>query len=325
MISFEYSGSPETVSWDVTLRCNLNCRHCYSFQSDDKTLINTNDMFKIIDILKGYGIFRVTLTGGEPLLRRDIFDIIKKLKSNRFTVEINTNGTLITEEKANRLKELGVDSVRISLDGSNARIHDEFRNVKGAFEGAISGIRWLNDKGIKTNIATVPNKFNKKDLNEMIKLLSQFEISEWHFFRLILTGRALNNKDIILNKDEYFRVMKDVYELSKVFKNINISFNDPLFYFNNNNTFGCGAGKVYMSLDTSGDFHLCPSNPHIVGNIFKDNLMDIWNNRIVYKLRENSLIKECTNCELRKVCGGCCASSFSKYGIDYIKDPYCIK
>ncbi|WP_202711558.1 radical SAM/SPASM domain-containing protein [Sporosalibacterium faouarense] len=320
---------PNAISWSITDNCNLKCKHCYSSKIDeDKYDMSYEKVMEVIRLLDNYGIFRITLTGGEPLMRKDIFDIIRELKKRAFCVEINTNGTLINKDISKKLKELDIDGVRISLDGSNKYSHDKFRGIKGAFDKSIKAIEILKEDNHRVNVTTIPNKLNLDEMSSLFNIIDYYDIEEWHFFRLLATGSAINNKELILNKEEYIRVMKWISSIDKKNPKVRISFNDPIYSLINENdriTGGCGAGKLYLGMNTKGDFSLCPSMPMTIGNIFEENLEDIFVKKIVRKARNNSLIEECSVCKYKEKCGGCCSASYSIYGNDFTEDPFCIK
>jgi radical SAM protein with 4Fe4S-binding SPASM domain len=285
-------------------------------------------VLEVINLLDKYGVFRITLTGGEPLIRNDIFNIINELKSRSFCVDMNTNGTLITEEVSRKLKNVGLDSIRISLDGSNQISHDYFRGVKGSFTKAIKAIELLKKDNHRVNITTIINRLNMNEIEDIYKIINNYEIEEWHFFRLLPTGNAVNNKELILDKKEYIQVMREVKKIKNRNSKTNISFNDPIYSLidiKSSDNGGCGAGKLYLGINTKGEFSLCPSMSKPIGNIFDENLENIFAKKIVREARNNSLIKKCVNCKYNNICGGCCSASYLAYGDDFIQDPFCIK
>lgn len=143
------------VIWNPVRRCNLNCKHCYSLSADVDFPgeLTTQQIYEVMDDLKAFGVPVLILSGGEPLLRRDIFDISRRAKAKGFYVGLSSNGTLIDEAIADRIAEIGYDYVGVSLDGIGA-VHDRFRRQEGAFADALRGIRLCKARGSRLAFAS---------------------------------------------------------------------------------------------------------------------------------------------------------------------------
>lgn len=314
---------PTNVSWTISNNCNLGCKFCYAnsyFKNKDECISN---LLIIADKLKEIGIFNITLTGGEPLLRNDIFDLISKLKKMGLSVNLNTNGTLINKEIASLLKSTGVGRVRISLDTDVEQVHDTLRGVKGSFNKSISAIKHLIGVGLNVDVATIPMKRNKNRLKYMADFLNELRISTWHFFRLINNGCKEIYESESLTPQEYKEYIDNIICISNIYK-FHVSFNDPLYsVYSGEVSYGCGACKSYFAVDSIGNYRWCPSLMDSTHNILKDDFFEIWFNDESDNMRNNNIIVECKSCKHKFICGGCPSSSFSEYGKAFIKDPMC--
>ena len=149
------TAAPFLVVWNLTRQCNLRCKHCYEnaqpLPAEDE--LTTEEAKRVIDEFAKSGVVAIAFSGGEPLLRRDFFELVKYAKSKEFYISVASNGTLITKEIATKLKESGIDYIEISLDGFED-VHDNFRGVKGAWKRTVNGIRNCVDAGIDTCVAT---------------------------------------------------------------------------------------------------------------------------------------------------------------------------
>jgi 12,18-didecarboxysiroheme deacetylase len=190
LLQFSKDKKPVVV-WNVGQRCNLRCIHCYS-QSNDQDYtgeLTTEEGFALIDDLAQYGSPVLLFSGGEPLMRPDIFELIGHARSRGMRAVLSTNGTLITRDIARRLKELDLSYVGISLDGLQP-IHDSFRGKKGAFEEAINGLRNCKEAGIKVGLRFTINKKNVEDIPGIFQLLRDEDIPRVCFYHLVYSGRG---------------------------------------------------------------------------------------------------------------------------------------
>lgn len=157
------------VIWNLVRRCNLNCKHCYSISADTDFPgeLSTDQVFTVMDDLKAFKVPVLILSGGEPLLRPDIFEISRHAKAMGFYVALSTNGTLIDEATADRIAEIGYDYLGISLDGIG-EVHDRFRRQEGAFDASMRGIRLCHDRGIKVGVRYTMTEGNIESLNGIL-------------------------------------------------------------------------------------------------------------------------------------------------------------
>lgn len=187
--------SGPVVIWNLIRRCNLACKHCYTSSGDVNypDELTTEQAYKVIDDLKEYGVKVLILSGGEPLLRDDIYDISRRAKDLGFYVGLSTNGTKITEENIGIIKDIGYDYVGISLDGLN-ETHDHFRRKEGAFKEALNGIRLCKKHNIKVGIRYCLTQDTQDDLPKMLEFVEQENIDKFYMSHLNYSGRGYSNR-----------------------------------------------------------------------------------------------------------------------------------
>jgi len=179
------------VIWNLIRRCNLNCIHCYSLSADVdfKGELSTGEVFEVMEDLKAFRVPVLILSGGEPLLRPDIFEISRRAKSMGFYVGLSSNGALIDEAMADRIAEVGYDYVGISLDGVGA-VHDAFRRQQGCFDKSIGGMRALMARGIKVGMRFTITERNAASLPAMLDLMDEENIDKFYLSHLVYSGRG---------------------------------------------------------------------------------------------------------------------------------------
>ena len=338
---------PRLIAWETTAGCNLSCKHCRGSSTEKKPEgeLTTEEAFHFIDEIKEIGNPILILSGGEPLVRDDIFDIAKYATEKGLRVAMATNGTLVTPEMADRIKSAGIQRVSISLDGSSPQTHDDFRCMPGAFQGAINGIENLKKAGIGFQINPTITKRTIDEIPEILEMAKGLGADALHIFLLVPTGRGkeLENDEIppveyerILNwfydrqKDagiqlkatcapHYFRIMRQRAEKEGIEINVKTHGYEAM-------TKGCLGGTGFCFVSSTGDVYPCGYLPALAGNIKEQTFKDIWENSKVFNdLRDVSKLKgKCGRCEYNTVCGGCRARAYAATG-DYLEEePYCI-
>jgi radical SAM protein with 4Fe4S-binding SPASM domain len=210
-IPFTPAG-PFEIVWNVTYRCNLKCKHCYENAGQDLEELSTDEAKQTLDTLSrisGIGLPALSFSGGEPLARKDFFELVAYAKKHIGYISIASNGTLITQDNAKRIKDAGVDYVEVSIDGATSSIHDEFRGVPGAFERAIKGVKNSLEAGIDTCIATVLHRDNLNELDKLLELTKQLGVRFMHF-NYIPTGRAKTHIELDLTPDQRYHVLERI-------------------------------------------------------------------------------------------------------------------
>ena len=183
------------VIWNLIRRCNLKCKHCYSISADTDFPgeLNTDEIFTVMDDLKGFGVPVLILSGGEPLLRPDIFDISRQAKKLGFYTALSSNGVLIGEHNIDEIASIGYDYLGVSLDGIG-ETHDKFRGQDGAFAKALGGIRLARDRGIKIGLRFTVTMDNQHELEPMLDLMQTEDIDKFYLSHLVYAGRGNKNR-----------------------------------------------------------------------------------------------------------------------------------
>ena len=202
------------IAWEVTRRCNLNCIHCRAAANRGPFPgeLGTEEAFRLIDEISSFGAPVIILTGGEPLLREDIFDLARYGTERGLRMVMAPNGTLLDLDKARRLKESGIQRVSVSLDGAAAVSHDQFRRVPGAFNGALRGIEFLKETGIEFQINTTITQMNAQELPAILELAVRLGAVAHHIFLLVPTGRGKELKGKALDGEAYEKILHWFYD-----------------------------------------------------------------------------------------------------------------
>jgi radical SAM protein with 4Fe4S-binding SPASM domain len=366
--SFTYLGvkkpislyAPFLIVWDFTHNCNLSCKHCYSssgtIQEDELT---TKQALEVVDQLADAGLTAIAFSGGEPLSRKDFFEVANHAVTRGLYVSVATNGTLLTNENVKRLKQTGIHYVEISIDGANAKTHDAFRGVPGAFDKAIKGLQNCVREDLCACIATTVTKNNLEEMPAIVSLAEEIGAERFTYFNFIPTGRGKAHFDQDLSAEEREKLMLYLLNRMSIGCKTTILTTAPqlarvaLQCQGQNGTNevtmsmahmqtarvskkavvladfigGCGAGRLYCSLSPKGDVHPCVFLPLNVGNLKTEKFSDIWLNSLLFnRLRDRSNLKgACGKCDYKFICGGCRARSAAYHKGDVLSsDPGCI-
>ena len=313
----------ESVSFETTRRCNLRCKHCYSNSGallpDELTV---KEIKALIDELAAMGVLALTFTGGEPLLHPHIFELIEYARKKPLTVLLFTNGTLITPEIVEKLKELHLYRVNVSIDGPDSKTHDRFRGVDGAFEKTIQSIDMLQEAGIIIQAGISITKLNYKKIKEILSLIKELKIADHKLWPITFSGRP-DEKEIFLTLQEFREVMEAVRQ----FETANLEKEKTVFEYSKRGE-NCGIGSSTMAIKCNGVVTACPAfgESASLGNIRNQSVADIWNNSpLLNELRALSVFKTegCKNCEFAALCkGGCIADIHQRTGKFSCYDPY---
>ena len=280
-------AGPYFISWDVTNRCNFKCLHClnrsgdsdyYKSFSDELTEDEAMDLCnQIIEI----NPFSVCICGGEPLLRKDIFKILKKLSSNIFQVNMVSNGYLIDEEKADMISQSGITMLQISLDSDGENFHDAFRSHEGAFSHALNAIKLMKNKHIQQfAVAFCPTTLNIDQFNHFVDIMVENGVKSIRMMPLLPLGRGYDNYvKLKPSDDQYLDLVYKIKKKEEQYKSeaLNIEWGDPLEHialpvFENR--------EIALSLEVRSNGDIGPSiyMPISVGNIRKHTLKEYWDN-----------------------------------------------
>ena len=353
-------GAPFLVVWNFTQLCNLKCKHCYaSAGKPHPNELTTQEAFKALDKLVDAGVNIIAFSGGEPLMRKDIFDVLKRASDYGVFTAIATNATLITKDVAKRLKDVNLGYVQISLDGAKPETHNGFRGVPKAFERTIQGIKNCVEQDIFVEVATTATKINYEEIPAIIDLCEKLNVDWWMMYNFVPTGRGRFILENDLSPEERERLLKILWEKLRSKPKLQVLSTAPQYarvalqmeekvkdevgelivptHFYNPHLHGqllslsdfiggCGAGRFYCALEPNGDITPCVFFPLKVGNIKIDDFKEIWeNNKTFLDLRDRDKLKpHCGVCEYKYVCGGCRARAYGYFGDYLAPDPGCI-
>ncbi|MBI5124188.1 MAG: radical SAM protein [Candidatus Omnitrophica bacterium] len=325
------------VAWELTRSCNLACSHCRasSKYGTYKNELTTGECFKLIDEISSFAKPIVILTGGEPLLRKDIFEIAGYGKDKGLTMVMAPNGTLLTEDNIRKIIDSGIKRISVSMDGPDASSHDDLRQVPGAFQSSCEGLRRAREAGLEFQINTTATKRNIRLLPKIMKLAKELGAKAHHIFLLVPTGRAREMADEELSASEYEETLK---LLAAEYKNSSLEIKTTCAPHFNRVLLqehaciassligrGCMGAVSFCFISHIGDLQPCGYLELKCENIRKQAFKDIWlGSEVFNNIRDFGQYKgKCGVCEFKTVCGGCRARAYAKYG-DYLREePYC--
>ena len=344
---------PKWIAWEITRRCNLKCIHCRSSSTieSEQGDFSTEDGKKLLDDIAKISKPTIVLTGGEPLLREDIWELAQYGTDLGFRMCIATNGTLVDDEVCKKMKEVGIKMVSLSLDGSTPEIHDDFRKQPGAYEGVIKAAELFNKHGIPFLINSSFTKRNAHDIPNVYKKARELGAKAWYMFIVLPVGRGEEANAELLDEKEAEYWLNWHYELEKelILKGDNTILVRPtcaphyyrIFYQNakrdgldlkrRNLVFGTGGGKGCVAgqsiayIDCHGWLRPCSYFPISDINVFEVPFHEAWfKSKIMQDMRKVEEYKgRCGVCEYVKICNGCRVRAYWKYG-DYMQeDPIC--
>lgn len=335
------------IAWEVTRNCNLNCIHCRAAATEGPYSgeLDTDACFKFLDEVREVGKPVIILTGGEPLMRPDIFEIARYGNDKGLRMVMAPNGTLITESNAKQMVEVGIQRISISLDGATAESHDLFRRVEGAFEGALRGIKWANQAGLDFQVNTTITQQNFHELSKIQELAVKLGAVAHHIFLLVPTGRGKYIVDQEISAQQYEETLNWFYDQRDRTPLQLKATCAPHYYrilrqrarkegktvtFKTHGldavTRGCLGGVGFCFVSNTGIVQPCGFLDLNCGNVTQTPFPRIWNESEVFNaLRDYDRLKgKCGKCEYRKVCGGCRARAYEATGDYLAEEPLCL-
>lgn len=352
-----------SVSWNLTQRCNLHCAHCYMSAfagADTSGELSTEECLRVMDeIAEVNPSALLILTGGEPLVRKDLFDLAGYASDKGFTVVLGTNGVLLRQAEARRMRQSGIQGASISLDSVDPQRHDAFRKLPGSWENAVRATRILNEEGLDFSIHTSITDWNVDEMPAMIDLAQSLGARVLNFFFLVRTGRGADLTDI--TPTQYEKLLTAIAHAQGVGDNAPDGGSTPgtnedpwsvptgragdmvirakcaphlrrILYelapdsplLQNYAQGSCPAGKYYCRITPTGDVTPCPYMPVSAGNLRQQSFADIWHTaQPLRDLRDPQLGGRCGTCEFSQICGGCRCRAYATYGDYLAEDPAC--
>lgn len=322
------------ISWNTTNACNLKCPHCYrDAGKGGPEELTTSEGFSLLEEIQKAGFQIIVFSGGEPLMRPDLCDLIAKARSLGLRPVLGTNGILLTQEKVQQLKEAGAAAVGISVDSIESMKHDRFRGVDGAWEATRQGITNCREAGLPFQIHTTVFPWNYSEIETITNYAIQVGARGHHVFFFVPTGRGKSNVETVIEPEQVERLLKRLVILSKrmpieikptcapQFMRIARQLKMPTKYSR-----GCLAGISYSIIGPQGEVYPCPYMDLKIGSIRETPFSEIWSqNPVLLKLRTREYEGYCGVCKFQEVCGGCRARAYAKTGGNYMAgDPDCL-
>lgn len=321
------------ISWNTTRQCNLRCRHCYrdATEAAEPNELTTDEGRKLIAEIAACGFKVLVLSGGEPLLRADICDLVAATRDAGLRPVLGTNGTLLTAEAARLLKAAGAARVGISLDSAHAPVHDDLRLVQGAFDQALAGIAHCRQAGLPFQIHTTVTSQNYAEIEQIAHKAVELGAAAYHIFFLVHTGRAKTMAEEDLRVGQYERLLRNIMRLQQAlpielkptcapqFMRIARQMGVKMRFSK-----GCLAGLAYGCVLPNGDVHPCPYLPMRVGNVRETPFTKIWRqDPLLLRLRHERPEGRCGVCQYQAICGGCRARAYAYTGNYMAEEPWC--
>jgi len=341
-----FDQAPMLVIWEATQACDLACVHCRASAQPERsnTELTTEQGYRLLDQIRSFGEPLMVFTGGDPLKRPDLFDLIRYSVKIGLRTNVTPSATpLLTNEAIDRFKEAGVSRMAISVDGHDAASHDDFRGIPGTFDRAMQALAHARDIGLDTQFQTTVTRRNMDHLPEIAEIVKEMRSKMWSLFFLIVTGRALASEDLLA--EEYEDVFKFMYDLSKT-SEFGIKTTEAMHYrryiaqrmkeehgvvaneaakgvaFR---TAGVSDGKGFVFVSHEGEIFPSGFLPVSGGNVMETPLPEVYRESELFKtLRDTSQRGgKCGVCEYQKVCGGSRSRAYALTGDYLAEDPRC--
>ena len=329
---------PHVVAWNLTRRCNLECAHCYIAAGPQESAAGELDTATCLDIVDQLLAVNpapmLILSGGEPLLRRDLTEIAHHASANGATVVVGTNGTLLTDERIAALKDAGVRGVAVSVDSLRPSYHDNFRHGRGALTEVQAALARLTAARLDFIIQTTVTKGNRGELEQLVAWSAGQGAVAFNCYFLVPTGRGASLTD--LSPIDTDAVLVDLARWQQEYRGRmmvrakcaphfmrHVHQTDPDSPILNYQT-RCPCGTQYCRITPDGKLTPCPYLPKVAGDLRAQGFAEIWRSSPLFRqLREGRLGGKCGVCEYRALCGGCRARAFALEGDVLAADPSC--
>ena len=356
---------PRLVFWETTAACNLVCSHCRRTDVADRVTpdeLSTAEAESLIDELSGWGRTILVFSGGEPLMRPDIFHLMRYANQKNVIVALATNGTLVDPVLAKRIRESGVDRVSISFDGADEATHDAFRRLPGSFRSAMAGAQALRAEGVPLQINVTVAKHNADQMDRMVSLAKDLGAVALHLFLLVPVGCGMEiAEEQTLRADAYEDTLNWLYDTERKERDLQLRATCAPHYFrvvrqrqaasgNGDSlapgapaghpgagghggergalhafTRGCLAGTGVCFVSHTGKVYGCGYMPVEAGDLRQASLAEIWRTSDFFaELRDLGALKgKCGDCGYGRVCGGCRARAYGSTGDYLAEEPFC--
>jgi radical SAM protein len=347
----DFNDRPFIAIWEVTQACDLACVHCRASAQPDRhpEELTTAEGMRLIDQIAAWKVPVFVLTGGDPIKRPDLFELISYSRSVDVRVSLTPSATpLLTREVIVRLKEAGLARLAVSMDGASAATHDAFRGLSGSFARTLDAVRWANEVGLPVQINTTFSRRNIGEIDEIVALMEQLRITLWSVFFLVPTGRGKLND--LLSADEFEGVFERLHQLSKT-ASFDIKTTEAQHYRRyvlqkkvadkragivpaqtqvstdeiGRAPRGLNDGKGFVFISHRGEVFPSGFLPLSAGCIRNDSLASIYRSSPLFRdLRNTSKLEgKCGACEFKEICGGSRSRAYALTGNPHGQEPCC--
>jgi AdoMet-dependent heme synthase len=347
----DFNQRPFIAIWEVTQACDLACVHCRaSAQPErDPAELSTAEGKQLIDQIAAWKVPVFVLTGGDPIKRPDLFELIEYARTAGVRVSLTPSATpLLTQDVVHRLKHAGLARLAVSLDGASAPTHDAFRGMSGSFARTLNAVQWANEAGLPVQINTTFSRRNIGEIDEIVSLMEQLRITLWSVFFLVPTGRG--KLDDLLSADEFESVFERLHQLSKT-ASFDIKTTEAQHYRRlvlqkrvaerregiasvqvnvspdviGRAPRGLNDGKGFVFISHKGDVFPSGFLPLAGGNIRQEKLETIYCESPLFRgMRDTTMLEgKCGKCEFKEICGGSRSRSYALTGNPYAQEPCC--
>lgn len=333
--------APRVIAWESTRACNFACVHCRAKaqKKADPKQLTTQEALSLVDQIAVFCKPVFIISGGDPLQRKDIFEVASYASRSGLRVVMSPSGSNLTPETFDKMKVAGVKMISLSLDGSNSQTHDSFRQVPGAFELAMKNMALARQSSFSFRINTTVAQHNLSDLFNIQKLAVEMGAAEWDVFMLVPTGRGKVQMEI--TAEQYEKTLQSIYEANiaspipikttcapQYMRIIAQHQKEPLqtSIGKQHGGRGCMAGNGFCFISHIGEVFGCGFLPISAGNIRNQKFKDIYQqSKIFTQLRDHSSLKgKCSGCDFKDTCGGCRARALSVNKNFLEEEPYCL-
>jgi len=340
---------PRLVAWEVTKSCPLSCKHCRAQAANEVFAgeFSTDECFKLLDDIASFAKPIMILTGGEPMAREDIYEIITYGDKLGLRMVIAPCGMLMDRDNTLKMKEAGVKRISLSIDGADSETHDSFRQVEGAFDSVMKAAKVANEVGLEFQVNTTITKLNYKQIGEILDLAISIGAVGFHPFLLVPVGRGKDLADFAIEPQEYESILNWIYEKSREV-DIQLKPTCAPHYYRilrqrekeagrtvsveshgmDAMSKGCLGGQSFAFISNTGKVQICGFLEEEAGELRKENyrFSAIWETSELFRqVRDlDGYRGRCGVCEYRRFCGGCRARAFAVTG-DYLdEEPFCV-
>jgi radical SAM protein len=355
MVHADFDKAPFTIAWEITRACAFACKHCRADAQHgrDPLELTTQEGFQLIDRLAEFGSPILIFTGGDPMMRRDLYELIAYSTEKGLRCSLTPTATsLPTVERLQQVKEAGIRRIALSLDAPSSQVHDEFRQVKGSWDRTMRILHNADKIGLSVQVNTTVSTFNHLLLPEMVPFVEEVGAVQWSVFFLVPTGRA--QAKWLITAEEHERLFNWLYDLSvdapfdikataaPMYRRVaiqrrkaemkdgqSVTFQGAGFQYADGlhrPTKGVNDGNGFMFISHLGEIMPSGFLPISAGDVRKDDVVDVYRNASIFRdLRDYSKLKgKCGICDFRDVCGGQRGRAFGITG-DYLEtDPSCL-